>query len=289
MSSALALRPRGRRPDQMRELSIVYEGLDRVDGSARFGFGSTKSLSSVSGPIEVRPTLENPSQATLDVQIRPLAAIAGTDSKALATTLKSVFASSLFLSHHPRTLVQIVGQALCGTESGSGLGSAGRGWNASLTASLVNATTAAFLSAGSVPMKGVVCAVAVGRLQSDPSSSANLILDPEEAELPRLDGSGCFAFTFSAVLPASPLSAEDVPPCALTWTNYTTAGPFDIHEIRRATEFAKKGAQEVWLKMKESVSWLETSTAPPPPITDIKTEDEVKSGEMEVDDEKVEI
>ena len=24
----------------MRELSIIYEGLDRVDGSARFGFGA---------------------------------------------------------------------------------------------------------------------------------------------------------------------------------------------------------------------------------------------------------
>ncbi|OSD05115.1 hypothetical protein PYCCODRAFT_1362977 [Trametes coccinea BRFM310] len=274
----------------MRDLSVVYEGLDRVDGSARFGFGSTKSLCSVSGPIEVRPTLENPSQATLDVQIRPLAAIAGTDSKALATTLKSVFTSSLFLSHHPRTLVQIVGQALCGTESGSGLGSAGRGWNASLTASLVNASTAAFLSAGSVPMKGVVCAVAVGRLQPDPSSSATLIMDPEEAELPRLDGSGCFAFTFSAVLPASPLSCHDVPPCALTWTNYTTAGPFDIQEVKRATEFAKKGAQEVWLKLKESVRWLEKSAASPlPSKADVKKDDEETMGEMEVDDEKVEI
>ncbi|CDO71092.1 hypothetical protein BN946_scf184844.g96 [Trametes cinnabarina] len=289
MSSALTARPRGRQPDQLRDLSIVYEGLDRVDGSARFGFGSTKSLSSVSGPIEVRPTLENPSQATLDVQIRPLAAIAGTDSKALATILKTVFASSLFLSHHPRTLVQIVGQALCGTESGSGLGSAGRGWNATLTASLVNATTVAFLSAGSVPMRGVVCAVAIGRLQADPSSSPILILDPEEAELPRLDGSGCFAFTFSAVLPGSPLSAENVPRCALSWTNYTTAGPFDVQEFKRACDFAKKGAMEVWLKMKESVCWLEKSAPPPRIRAESKVEDDETPGEMEVDDDKVEI
>ncbi|KAI0363670.1 hypothetical protein BV20DRAFT_1057844 [Pilatotrama ljubarskyi] len=270
----------------MRDLSIVYEGLDRVDGSARFGFGSTKSLSSVSGPIEVRPTLENPSQATLDIQIRPLAAIAGTDSKALSSTLKSIFAPALFLSHHPRTLVQIVGQALCGSESGSGLGSAGRGWNASLTASLVNATSAAFVNAGSVPMKGVVCAVSVGRLQSDGSRPATLILDPEEAELPRLAGSGCFAFLFSAVLATSPLSSAEVPPCSLLWTNYTTAAPFDVSELSAARGLAEKGAHEVWLKMKESVGYLDKSISPK---VDVKTAVEESSTGMEVDDEKVEI
>lgn len=34
------LRQDGRRSDQLRPLSIVYENLDRVDGSARFGFGT---------------------------------------------------------------------------------------------------------------------------------------------------------------------------------------------------------------------------------------------------------
>ncbi|KAI0761305.1 3' exoribonuclease family, domain 1-domain-containing protein [Trametes elegans] len=285
MSSSLALRPRGRRPQDLRDISIEYEGLDRVDGSARFGFGSTKSLSSVSGPIEVRPTLENPSQATLDIQIRPLAAIAGTDSKALATTLKSIFSPSLFLSHHPRTLVQIVGQALCGTDSGSGLGSAGRGWNASLTASLVNATTAALVNAGSVPMKGVVCAVALGRLKSD-SSAATLILDPEETELPRLTGGGCFAFLFSAALPGSPLASSGIPPCSLLWTNYTTAAPFDVSELGQARELAEKGALNVWLKMKESVAWLEKSAVPKVEATSEALE---PPGLMDVDDEKVEI
>lgn len=247
--------------------------------------GSTLSLSSVSGPIEVRPTLENPSQATLDIQIRPLAAIAGTDSKALATTLKSIFSPALHLAHHPRTLVQFVGQALCGTQSGSGLGSAGRGWNAGLTASLVNATAAALVNAGSVPMKGVVCAVAVGRLSSS-TGNATLILDPEETELPRLAGSGCFAFLFSAVLAAEPLAASEVPPCSLLWTNYTTAAPFDVAELAKSRELAEKGARQVWLKMKESVGWLENAAVPK---VEVKTEAEEPAGAMEVDDEKVEI
>ena len=142
--------------------------------------GQTKSLASVSGPIEVRIAHEHPSQATLDVQVRPLPGIPGTDAKALATTLRSIFAPSLFLSHHPRTLVQVVAQALCGSESGSGTGSAGRGWNASLVASLVNATAAALVNAASVPMRGVVCAVAVGRLRSD-------LVQEEDRKSTRLD------------------------------------------------------------------------------------------------------
>lgn len=246
--------------------------------------GSTSCISSVSGPIEVRPTNENPSQATLDIQIRQLAAIAGTDSKALSATLKSIFAPALLLSRHPRTLVQIVGQALCGTDSGSGLGSAGRGWNASLIASLINATTAAFVNAGSVPMKGVVCAVAVGRLKPG-SERPTLILDPEETELPDLAGSGCFAFLFSTAVYAAGTSSPSPPPCSLLWTNYTTAAPFDVGQLSQARKLAEEGAGHVWLKMKESVGSLDKSIV----LKDVKTEAEGDTGMMKVDDEKVEI
>lgn len=241
--------------------------------------GQTTSLASISGPIEVRPAQENPSQATLDVQIRPLAAIAGTDSKALAATLKTIFTPSLFLSHHPRTLIQIVGQALCGSESGTGLGSAGRGWNASLTASLVNATTAALINAGSIPMRGVVCAVAVGRLQFN---DEELILDPEEVELSRLSGSGCFAFLFSSLL--ADAASSDVPPSSLLWTNYTTSAPFDVTELARARKLAEKGAQQVWQAMKASISSGGGEVA----VEDVGKREPL-AGAMDVDDDKVEI
>ncbi|KAH9933004.1 ribosomal protein S5 domain 2-type protein [Fomitopsis serialis] len=246
----------GRKPTDLRELSIVYERLDRVDGAAKFGFGETKSLASVSGPIEVRANLELPSQATLDIHIRPLASISGTDSKALSTTLKGILSPALLLSHHPRTLVQIVGQALCGTGSGSGMGSVGRGWNASLVASVVNASSAALVNASSVPMRGVVCAVAVGRIPSE--SGLELVLDPSEAEISRLSGGGCFAFLFSAVLPSG---TRDAPSGSLLWTNYTTNTPFDEAELKRARELAEGGAREVWKTLKESVGTMDASHA----------------------------
>ena len=304
-------RPGGRRIDQTREITIVYEGLDRVDGSARFGFGTpflslpflmrtrishtthagaTQSLASVSGPIEVRPTHENPAQATLDVQIRPLAALPGTDAKALATTLRGALAPALLLARNPRTLVQIVGQALCGAESGSGLGSAGKGWPASLTASLVNAATAALLNAGSVPMRGVVCAVAVGRMaDEDKAEGAGLVLDPEESELPRLAGGGCFAFMFSSTLASEDARGDSVPPCSLLWTNYTTAAPFDVGELAHARRMAEKGAKEVWAAMRESVASMGSSKVFVK--REIKNEQvsQSLSGGMDVDDDTVEI
>lgn len=153
--------------------------------------------------------------------------------------------------------MQVVGQALCGTDSGSGMGSVGRGWNASLTACLVNASSAALINTGSVPMRGVVCAVAIGRLSSE--GGTELVLDPSEAELPRLLGGGCFAFLFSAVL--SSASASDVPPYSLLWTNYTTNTPFDEAELKRAREIAETGARAVWKALKESVGIMDASQA----------------------------
>lgn len=247
------MRADGRQLNQSREVVVAYEGLDRVDGSARFGFGQTQCIVSVSGPIEVRATMELPHQATLDILIRPLAALPGTDSKALASTLRSIFTPTLLLSHHPRTLIQIVGQALSGSETGSGAGSAGREWHPSLIASLVNATTAAFLNAGSIPMKGVACAVAVGRVSgSSAKAKSTLVLDPSEAELSTLSASGCFVFLFSSTL-KSP-SQEVIPPCSLLLTNYSSHGAsFSVTELEEARDLAEEGVAEIWKVLKASI------------------------------------
>ena len=221
----------------------------------RLTIGQTEALASLSGPLEVRPNLELPSQATLEIHIRPLASAPGTDSRALAATLKAVLSPALLLSHHPRTLIQIVGQALCGSDSGSGLGSTGRGWNASLVASLVNACSAALINAGSVPMKGVVCAVAVGRV-SDPINpgETSMVLDPSEAELPHLVGGGCFVFMFSSILPTTS-QKSDIPQSLLLWTNYSaTSGAISDSELEDAQNIALQGAEDIWRTLKDSLS-----------------------------------
>jgi exosome complex component RRP46 len=256
----------------------------------RHFLGQTQALASLSGPLEVRPNHELPSQATLEIHIRPLASVPGTDSRALATTLKAILTPALYLSHHPRTLIQIVGQALCGSDSGSGLGSTGHGWNASLIASLVNACSAALINAGSVPMKGVVCAVAVGRVP-DPNSPGNvsMVLDPSEAELASLIGGGCFVFMFSSVLPS--FAAEsDVSQHSLLWTNYSaTSGSIQDSEFGYAQNLALEGAEETWRALKNSLKpdhgmWKEL------PVTeDASASKPAKEPSPEIDDAEMEI
>ncbi|KAI0685733.1 ribosomal protein S5 domain 2-type protein [Cytidiella melzeri] len=285
------LRADGRNADQLRPITIAYERLDRVDGSARFGFGQTQSIASVSGPSEVRVNLELPSQATLDIHIRPLASVPGTDSRAFATILKTVLSPSILLSQNPRTLIQLVGQALCGSESGSGSGTVGRGWNMSIMASLINACTAAFINAGSVPMRGVVCAVAMGRLPDTDAgtSSCTLVLDPSETELPRLRGGGCFAFMFSYAGFRSIVEADpDLPGVTLLWRNYAASdGTFDEDEFARAQSLARKGAEEIWKLMKISLQGNIDALSEQGTAKNSKAE--VVSHTDEIDDEKVEI
>jgi exosome complex component RRP46 len=74
--------------------------------------GETKAIASVSGPIEVRLAAEQASKATFEVIIRPLSNVPGTESKALAATIRSLLTPSLLLPLNPRTLVQLVIQSL---------------------------------------------------------------------------------------------------------------------------------------------------------------------------------
>ena len=254
-----------RLPNDLRELTVVYPGLDRVDGSARFGFGTilfpssfhfsstslghTNALASVSGPIEVRLAAEHPSRATFEVSVRPLSAVPGTEEKTLAVSIRTALTPSLFLPHHPRTLIQLVAQSLTPTTNPTNR------FPPSLIASIINASTAALLNTGSVSMRGVVCAVAVARLHttSTTPSTACLVLDPSEGELASATASGCFAFLFAHGLGV--LGSANAP-CAgeSVWVSWQADGSFTQDELVRAQELAKGGAERVWQAMKESVT-----------------------------------
>ncbi|TFK46520.1 hypothetical protein OE88DRAFT_1687641 [Heliocybe sulcata] len=260
----------GRTAEQLRKLSIVYEGLDRADGSARFAFGpTTPTLTSVSGPIEPRPQSEHPSLATLEIHVRPLHSLPSTQSRQLAAVLKSIFSQTILLNQNPRTLIQMVVQALSVSEvvghSGLGAGTAGV-YGPGTIASMVNSASLALINAGSIPLRGVVCAVAVGRLASSsasaPASTSSLILDPSPEEIPNLTAQGVFAFLFSSALSGTSPTSE--PPSELIWSNWssTNLGTAEIDEglvdeLGRAREMAKQGAVEVWRQIRSSVHGME--------------------------------
>ncbi|KAJ7046434.1 exosome component Rrp46 [Mycena alexandri] len=225
----MALTRRGAREiDEPRALKVSLDGLARVDGSARFGFGDTVALASVSGPIEVRLAAENPSLSTFEVLIRPLSNVPATQSKSLAATIRAALIPSLILSQNPRTLIQLVIQSLSPTRTKS---------SDTLVAAMINASTVALLNAGSIPMKGVVCAAAVGRIKSI------LVVDPGEEEEAVTEASGCFAFSFG----------DGLDDARCVWTNWKSARSFDEEELAQCKLLASTAAKSVWLHIQKVV------------------------------------
>ncbi|KAJ6584354.1 ribosomal protein S5 domain 2-type protein [Mycena capillaripes] len=214
----------GRKTSEFRSLKINLDGLARVDGSARFSFGDTVAVASVSGPIEVRLAAENPSLSTFEVLLRPLSNVPATQSKSLAATMRAALLPSLILSQNPRTLIQLVIQALSPTRSKFYDG---------MVAAMINASTVALLNAGSIPMKGVICAVAIGRIKSA------LVVDPAEEEETFLDASGCFAFSFG----------NGIDDARCVWTNWKSSRAFDEAELAQCKLLASVAAKSVWLQI----------------------------------------
>ena len=66
---------------------------------------------------------------------------------------------------------------------------------------MINASSLALPNAGSIQMRGVVCAVSVCRVLYSSKLSSHLILssnEPNEKEFASLDTGGCFAFMFTS-------------------------------------------------------------------------------------------
>ncbi|KAH9991904.1 ribosomal protein S5 domain 2-type protein [Russula vinacea] len=266
----------GRGNDDIRPLRIVYERLDRVDGSARFGFGETQSLASVSGPIEVRFAAEQPSKATVEVNVRPLSSLPGTESKALSASLRGLLSPSMILSRNPRTLIQLVIQCLTPSPA--------EGFSPSLIAACINASSLALLNAGSIPMSSVVCAVAVSRLRSATEDDASaLVLDPSEAEFFDTVGCGCFAFSFAMAISGSQQS-QNSPAGRMVWTNWHTRdGVFDEEEFARAQALGLAGAEIVWSAVKLSQLSADAMENVTQSGTDLKSSDHEESDDVKVE------
>ncbi|KAL4075278.1 ribosomal protein S5 domain 2-type protein [Scleroderma yunnanense] len=224
----------------LRPIHIAFDALAGVDGSARFSFGETcTALASVSGPVAARPASEHPARATVEVHVRPLSLVPGTTEKFLGAAFKGILERACILGQHPRTLIQVVVQALSRPSH-------------ALVPAQINACSLALVNSGSIPMRGVVCAVAVG-LRKTEGRQTEFVLDPVEES--KLDGAGCLAFLFG-IGPASVQGG--LPPSEVLWTNFRTVNgsvlSLQASELAQATTVARKGATEVWLGMKKSLA-----------------------------------
>ncbi|KAG8746133.1 exosome non-catalytic core subunit rrp46 [Ceratobasidium sp. 414] len=251
-------RPDGRKPNESRKVEIELGGLARVDGSARFSFG--RALASVTGPVEVRQLIELPDRATFEVAVRPIAGVPATPEKALAKHIHDILRPTLLLGQHPRSLIQLTVLSLSPSPSPARLSpsysySRPSPHQACYAAAHVNAASLALLNAASIPMRGVVCAIAVGITEAgDP------VLDPADGECVR---AGCFAFFFSEV---------DAPEGEVVWADWKGATSKDevfvvflfersiklieFEQYERATSLARAGAKEVLTQVRTEMPTL---------------------------------
>ncbi|CUM52626.1 uncharacterized protein AC631_00628 [Debaryomyces fabryi] len=86
--------------------------LSRVDGSAELFTGTTKVITSVTGPIEPKIRQELPNLASLEIIVRPSVGVSTTREKALEDKLRSILQSIIIRYKYPRQLIQIVVQFL---------------------------------------------------------------------------------------------------------------------------------------------------------------------------------
>jgi exosome complex component RRP46 len=172
-------------------------------------------------------------------------------------------APSIILTQNPRTLVQLVVQSLTPSVN----------FGDALIAAMINASMLALMNAGSIPMRGVVCAVPIGRTGTNSSAGPILVLDPSDDEFPSLKGGGCFAFLFGAGQEGG---------SEVVWSNWKSTAPFDEQDLIRTRDLARGGAEKVWKEMKEGVRWMCKEKPLPTQINVLR---EVRDSEDDSDDD----
>ncbi len=161
-TAAAASRADGRQANQLRPFATEPGALERPDGSARFSHDDTRLLVSVYGPVEAKRSRENPTEAILDVALRPRVGLPGPAEREIEQLLVQALRHIVVLAAYPRTAISVVVQVLAS--------------DGSLLAVAMHGVCVALMHAG-VPMRGMMgsCAIAV-------SADGDLLLDPTADE-----------------------------------------------------------------------------------------------------------
>ncbi|MEZ0393911.1 MAG: exosome complex exonuclease Rrp41 [Desulfurococcaceae archaeon] len=215
----------GRKPDELRPISMKVGVIKNADGSALVEYGNTKVVAAVYGPREASyrvPIL--PDRATLRVRYH-MASFSTKEHKSPAPTrreielskvIREALESVVFVEQFPRTSIDVFIEVL---QADGGTRTAG-----------LTAASLALADAG-VPMMDLVAGVAVGKVDGI------LVLDINEVE----DENG------SADMPIG--VAYGIGKIVLLQLN----GVLSREEFKKAIELGWRGAEHIYKAMKEAL------------------------------------
>ena len=163
-------RASGRKADELRPMSAKVGVVPNADGSAMFSFGDTVAIAAVYGPRQLHPQhMQDPSTGILRVNY-DLLSFSVYDRKKPGPSRRSqeiskvtewALAPVLDLKEFPNTVIDVqiyIIQADAGTRTAG-----------------INAASLALAHAG-IPMKDLVCSVALGKLDKD------MVVDVDKSE-----------------------------------------------------------------------------------------------------------
>ncbi|HLF53824.1 MAG TPA: exosome complex exonuclease Rrp41 [Candidatus Nanoarchaeia archaeon] len=180
-------RPDGRKNDELRAMSAKVGVIPNADGSAIFAFGNTIAIAAVYGPRQLHPQhMQNPARGILRVNY-DLLSFSVSDRKKPGPSRRSQEISKVTewalspvvdLEEFPNTVIDVqiyIIQADAGTRTAG-----------------INAASMALAHAG-IPMKNLVCSVAVGKQDKE------LIVDLTKEEEDFEEGEGATDFAVAKI------------------------------------------------------------------------------------------
>lgn len=180
-------RPDGRKNNEMRPMSAKIGVVPNADGSAMFSFGNTIAIAAVYGPRQLHPQhMQDPAKGILRVNY-DLLSFSVSDRKKPGPSRRSQEISKVTewalmpvidLGEFPNTVIDVqiyIIQADAGTRTAG-----------------INAASLALAHAG-IPMKNLVCSVAVGKQDKE------LIVDLSKEEEDFEEGEGATDFAIAKI------------------------------------------------------------------------------------------
>lgn len=225
----MVARPSGRKANEMRPMKAKVGIIPNADGSAMFAFGNTVAIAAVYGPRQLHPQhMQDPSTGILRVNYDLLSFSVSERkkpgpsrrSKEISQVTEWALSPVLDLRAFPNTVIDVqiyILQADAGTRTAG-----------------INAASMALAHAG-IPMKNLICSVAVGKLDKD------LALDADNAEEHYDEGEG------HTDIPLAKIAGTD------EFTLMQLDGKIPPEMIRDVLEMVNKGCEEIYEVQKKAL------------------------------------